>query len=416
VNVLLLLLVADVQGVVRDAHSLPLAGASISLSKEITTRADPEGRYRFASLPAGTYTLRAEMAGFAPAVIGPFSVADQDHKRVDVTLGATEFFDPPSFVIAGVTDTVNRGGHGSDAAIRSTEAVTRAAASLGREPDPSVSEESLGKDLQRDPQNATLHHSLAAVLEKHGDALGAAREYQRAAELSPSENNLFDWGTDLLTHRAPDQAVEVFTKGRRLFPASARMLLGLGSALYARGAYDQAAQRLFEATDLHPVDPEPYRFLGEIGNAEIIQTEGYSARMERFVRLHPERADARYFLAVALWTNRSTSDDGTRVIEMLEQALRLDPKLADAQVWLGIVYASRDDFSEAIASFRRAIELGTAHEEVHYRLAQAYQHTGESEEARKELEIYQRMRQTTAEDDERKRRQIQQFIFELRRP
>jgi hypothetical protein len=54
---------------------------------------------------------------------------------------------------------------------------------------------------------------------KLGNPLEAVREYQRAAELDASEQYLFDWGTELLTHRALEPAAEVFTKGNRLFPS-----------------------------------------------------------------------------------------------------------------------------------------------------------------------------------------------------
>lgn len=415
-NLLLLLLVADLEGVVHNAKSQPVAGASVSLSKQLTARTDAEGKYRFPSLPAGSYTVRAEAAGYAPASSGPFTLAAKESKRVDLTLAAAEFFDEPNFVVAGVTNTMNRGGHGSDTVIRSTEAVTRAAASLGKESTDTASPDSLRAAIARDPGNATLHHALAEADERSRNAMEAAREYQRAAELSPSEKNLFDWGTDLLTHRAADQAAEVFAKGHRLFPASSRMLLGLGAALYARGTYDEAGRRFFEAADVNPRDPAPYVFLGGIDQVEIVQMEGYTARMERFAQMYPDRADANYFLAVALWSNRTGNEASRRVEALLAKALRLDPAFAAAHLQLGIVYAAREDFAEAAAAFHKAIELGSKREEVHYRLAQAYQHTGDSAQAQEELQIYQRLRQASADEEERKRREIQQFVFELRQP
>ena len=121
---------------------------------------------------------------------------------------------------------------------------------------------------QAQKDQAELHHLLGDIEEKSGNPLEAVREYQRAAELDPSEPYFFDWGSELLLHRAVEPAIEVFNKGNRLFPHSARMLVALGVAWYSNGSYDQAAQRLCEASDLNPGDPKAYLFLGKIQSVE----------------------------------------------------------------------------------------------------------------------------------------------------
>src|SRR5215469_754157 len=67
-------------------------------------------------------------------------------------------------------------------------------------------------------ESADNHRLLGDVEEKMGDPVSAVHEYQRAAELEPSESNLFRWGAELLQHRAFEPASEVFTKGNRLYP------------------------------------------------------------------------------------------------------------------------------------------------------------------------------------------------------
>src|ERR1700728_1064358 len=124
-----------------------------------------------------------------------------------------QFFDEPQFTVAGVTDNTYRGGHGSDTILRSAEALTKATASLGS---------ATGNTDTGDP-----HHALAEADERSGDAVRAVQEFQRAAESNPTETNLFDWGTELLAHRAPQPAAEVFTKGVRLFPKSIRVVVGV---------------------------------------------------------------------------------------------------------------------------------------------------------------------------------------------
>jgi tetratricopeptide (TPR) repeat protein len=411
-----------VQGSIRDTRSRPVASATISLlnapAPVLTTRTDSEGRYRFATLRAGTYTLRAELSGYTATVFGPFVLAGAETKQVDLALAAAaEFFDEPHFIVAGVTDPNDRGSHSSEPVVRSADALARAAASLAKESSASASEKSLREAVGREPANADLHHSLGDVLEKQGNALEAVREYQRAAELSATENNLFDWGTELLTHRAADHAIEVFAKGDRLFPRSVRMLLGLGAALYAQGSYDDAARRLLEAVDLNPGDPAPYLFLGKVQIAEIAQSEGVLERFKRFATRHAGNALAKYYYAVSLWRRWTGPEDreiASQVETLLQEAVRIDPGLGDAWLQLGILYSGVSDLPKAISSYQKAIDTGIAREEAHYRLAQAYQRVGEKVKAREEFDLYEQLRKAAAAEEERRRSEVQQFVFALR--
>ena len=389
------------RGSIRDSQDRPAAAATIYLRIEtseqiLTAHTDSEGSYRFSALREGTYSLRVETSGFGQAAFGPFVLGPKEMKRVDLTLESA-FFDEPEFIVAGVTQATNGGVHGSDTVWRSTEALTKATASLSSDPH------------QRD--------------EKLGDALEAVREFQRAAELHASESNLFDWGAELLAHRAAEPAIEVFTRGNRLFPRSARMLLGLAVACYARGSYDHAARYFFEASDLNPSDSRPYMFLGKVQSVEITQSEGFLERLARFARLQPGNAWANYYYAVTLWKQRKDPDDSqtpAQVQSLLEKAVGLDPNLGAAYLHLGILYSDRKDFPNAISAYRKGIEVSSRPEEAaeaeeaHYRLAQAYRQTGEELNAQKELEIYSRLSKKSAAEVERERSEIQQFVFALR--
>jgi tetratricopeptide (TPR) repeat protein len=268
-------------------------------------------------------------------------------------------------------------------------------------------------------EQAKLHHLLGDIEEKLGNPLEAVREYQRAAELDPSEPNLFDWGAELLLHRAFEPAIEVFSKGNRLFPRSARVLAGLGVAWYARGAYDQAAQRFCEASDLNPDDPNPYLFMGKMQSVETAQSQCVAERLRRFAGLQPENAVANYDYALSLWNRQEGSANAenlAQVESLLEKAVHLDPKFGHAYLELGILYSDRGDSSQAIAAYRDAIEANPGLEDAHYRLAQIYSRTKEKSKAQVELQLYKQLSKKAAEDAEHERREIQQFVYKLRDP
>ncbi len=279
--------------------------------------------------------------------------------------------------------------------------------------------EGLAQRDQVQKDQAELHHLLGDIEEKSGNPLEAVREYQRAAELDPSEPYLFDWGSELLLHRAIEPAIEVFGKGNRLFPRSARMLVGLGVAWYSNGSYDQAAQRLCEASDLNPGDPKAYLFLGKIQSVETTQSDCSTERLARFVKLQPANAQANYYYAVNLWKRRKGLDDAeslAQVESLLKKSVALDSKLGVGYLQLGVLYSERRDFARAVSSYQEAIEASPQLEEAHYRLAQAYKRTGEKDKAERELQLYNQISKKKEEDVERERRESRQFVYTLRSP
>ena len=263
---------------------------------------------------------------------------------------------------------------------------------------------------------AELHHLLGDVQEELGNSLEAVREYQRAAELDPSEAYIFDWGSELLLHHAPEPALDVFANGNRLFPRSVRMLIGLGAAWFARGSYDQAVQRICEASDLNPGDSTPYLFLGKMQSAQSTPTEKSVERFHRFVTQQPDNAQANYYYAVGLWKLRKAQDaaSAAQVESLLKNAIRLDAKFAAAYLQLGIFHSEQRDYARAISDYQQAIQANPQMEEAHYRLFQAYRQVGDSAKAEAELQSYDRIAKESAQKAERERHEIRQFVYTLR--
>lgn len=395
----------------------------------------------------------------------PVPVAGSSRPAQVSSSGQPQFYEEPQFTVAGVTDASNLGGHASAGMGRVDESLTNETVSLSKQntqgvpispkgntgaslsdlekaanerPDDSRAAMALTfayadagrakdaeakirsllerKDLSREDQ-AALHHLLGQIEERSHKPLDAVREYQRAAELNASETNLFDWGSELLLHRAAEPASQVFANGNRLFPNSTRMMIAFGVSLYTRGAYDGALQCLGQAADANPDDPGPYLFLGKMLNSETVRSQILLERLERFARSHPENAVANYNYAVALWKRSKSAQDASapdRVESLLKKAIQLDPKFATAYLQLGIVYADRGDYARAIAAYKKAIDANPELEDAHYRLAAAYRKTGETTKASDELKLHQRLAKKAAEKSAQEHSEIQQFVISLR--
>ncbi len=151
---------ATLQIMVLDARGRPVANAPVRLRNEasqaeVSARSGQDGSLAFAPLRAGTYVLSAAVPGLHSLAPAAFALVDGEHKRVELRLeaneakpastpgraasgatsttsstmgaaaGAMEFADQPNFTVAGVTDWTAAGGHGSDATLRTSEALTR---------------------------------------------------------------------------------------------------------------------------------------------------------------------------------------------------------------------------------------------------------------------------------------------------
>jgi tetratricopeptide (TPR) repeat protein len=448
-----------IEGTVRNPESELVADASVFLEQKgaaklvkTTTRSD--GTFNFSVNYAGTYTVRAEKSGLRSAPMPALTLKGGETRRVDLRLApeavtnaasapsadtAMEFKDEPNFAVAGVTDWSNAGLHGSDVRARTSEAIAKDALELksgGGEKAPSGSVShaydaalaycAKGDYVQaRDEVRKTLttsdsaegHRLLGDIDEHLGDPLGSVHEYEVATRMDPSEEDYFGWGMELLLHKAPQPAAEVFTKGSQAHPDSARLLAGLGAALYASGSYDDAALRICAASDLKPSDPAPYLLLGKMEKAASSPLPCAEEKLARFNQQQPESALANYYYAMTLWKRErgSAKSPGLPKAEALaEKAVKLDPKLAEAWVQLGILYAARGAFDPAVATYQTAIEVNPGLAEAHYRLSLAYKRMGQEAKAHDEFQAYERAEKTETAAEERQRQQLRQFLIILK--
>jgi tetratricopeptide (TPR) repeat protein len=263
---------------------------------------------------------------------------------------------------------------------------------------------------------ADLHCLLGELDEKLGDPLVAVHEYEQAVRLDPSEQNYFEWGSELLLHRAVWQAVEIFGNGTKAYPKSARMLAALGTALFAGARYDEAALRLCDASDLNPADPEPYIFLGRIQMAAPTRLPCVEQRLARFAQEQPGNSLANYFYAMAIWKRQEQPPDQQvlqQVEALLTKAVTIDANCSDAYLQLGVVYFSQHNFEKAISFYTKAIEANPQLGEAHYRLGVAYDRIGEPAKAKQEFQLHDEIEKQQAAAIEQQRREVKQFLVVL---
>lgn len=268
--------------------------------------------------------------------------------------------------------------------------------------------------LLENEDSADLHRLSGEIDESMGDALSAVHHFEQAARMDPSEQNYFEWGSELLLHRAIWQAQEVFRKGSSSYPRSTRMLTGFGAALFAGAVYDEAALRFCAASDLNPADPDPYIFMGKTQIAAPHPLPCIEERLARFVREKPANPLANYFYAMAILKCQEQHAIDARSLQdaeaLLRKAVTMDPKCADAYLELGVLAVSRHSFATAIGFYLKAIEANPQLTDAHYRLGVAYDRIGDSAKAKEEFQVHDELEKKQADAIEQARKQVKQFM------
>lgn len=275
----------------------------------------------------------------------------------------------------------------------------------------------LVESLLRSQNQADLHALLGEINEKTGHFIESAQEYQEAAHMNPSENNIFAWGLELLLHHTLEPAVQVFTRGAQLYPNSSRMQVALGISLFSRTHYDRAIQAFCRAIDLAPNDARPYNFLGQVYDIAPHQADQVTRRLARFVRVAPKDPHAYFYYAMSLWKAeriQSSTAQIAQVESLLKKATELDPRYSAAHLQLGILEAQQKRLADAIAQYRLAIQSDPQVGDAHYRLAQALVRTGQREEAQKEFKIFNDLHTQEMAADTKRRQQVLEFVYTLK--
>lgn len=125
-----------------------------------------------------------------------------------------------------------------------------------------------------------------------------------------------------------------------------------------------------------------------LGIAQVHTNRGAEgiAELERALTLDPSLAEARALLGLAMLVNGRADETEAHV----KEALRLSPHDPYASLWVGWETGAKlfpGYEEEAVALYRRSIELNRSNPFAHLFLAAALQLLGRSEEARKEAEI-----------------------------
>lgn len=235
--------------------------------------------------------------------------------------------------------------------------------------------------------DATYHELLGSVYYELDDPKKAADEFQEALRLVPSNETLYlKLGMVFLKHRTPQPALFTFEHALKHRPQSALLWMGMGLSQSMGENFEEAEKSLRRAIALDPKFTDPYVILGDVLEKTGKRDEALSIFAD-LIETHPDLYASYYYygrLAVGM-----AERDVDKIIEVLQTAVRLNPNFAEGFYELGRAFERAGKLDEAIAAFKKSLDVNPRIFSNHYRLSLLYKKLGNGAQANLELKAFQ---------------------------
>jgi tetratricopeptide (TPR) repeat protein len=254
------------------------------------------------------------------------------------------------------------------------------------------------------------------VAEGKGNALDAARHFQRAVDLGPTEEHIWILGVEFLRHWTFDAAIPEFDAGAQKFPASTRMKVALGASYFGDAKYEQAIP-VFASLLENDKDNALYaEFLGMACNAVTQSAKTQCSSLITYAQSHPRDAKAVTYAASLLLSETAGGPNTDQARALLTHAIAANPHFADAQYQMGLLKQEDGDWHGSIPNLESAVKLKPDLAEAHYRLALAYWRAGRKDEAQSQMALQKQYSYQHRQDLDRRLRQITTFLVSVKGP
>jgi tetratricopeptide (TPR) repeat protein len=243
------------------------------------------------------------------------------------------------------------------------------------------------------PSDYQIRETWGSLLYEMGRDADAVSQFKKAGQIDPKQYSPFhNMGLAYTRMGKNNEAVTVFKQALEIKADDRDALHGLGLAYYKLGNYEEAAKTFKKATDLDPGDLVAWANLsyslhskgdeeGEVAALEeAIKHGGNSPRLAPIRRALAgyfykkgdaeslKRANEEYTLSLKVAPNDPETLNGLALIALkqrkpdeaikyLKQATGARPSFADAYNNLGVAYEAKSMREQAIASYKKALQI-----------------------------------------------------------
>jgi tetratricopeptide (TPR) repeat protein len=222
-----------------------------------------------------------------------------------------------------------------------------------------------------------------------GDKKEALQFLQQADGLGfpPSNSPLMLLAAEcLLDLQEYDLSIAAYREFLKAQPANVTARAALGAALYSGGRLVDARKELEDVLRVAPKTPRANYTLGAVLFA-LKDYQEARTRLERELALDARCAPCASRLAHIAYLG----SDEAECRRWLATSLALDADDLESHLVSGMLALRRGEYDAAIEQLSRVVERTPDFPTARFQLATAYRRAGRAEEAREQLEIYQRL-------------------------
>ena len=242
-----------------------------------------------------------------------------------------------------------------------------------------------------------IFQAMGAINAARQNFDAAVEAYEHRVDIHPNDAQAHqDLGDTYSRLNRHDEALAEFAVALMLDPKHAEAYAATAQIQLREGHYSDAAETAQHALELDPTHRQA-RYTLATSLMRLGRTDEGTKELEEFQRLQGEATAARSRELELGGLRReatvsSSSGDHEKAVSLLRKALALAPDEAVSHLNLGLALLNLRQPAEAVERFKSAVALNGP-PDLHRHLADAYLALGQVEESRRELAVYEQLKQ-----------------------
>jgi tetratricopeptide (TPR) repeat protein len=246
----------------------------------------------------------------------------------------------------------------------------------------------LTRQLQKQPGDVRVRAALALSLfmgQNFSGTLDTLKPIQNDVDSDPGLGYAF--AVSLVKTGDYDEGMRRLKSVEEANPNSADIHMLMGSALADQHEYETALQEYRKSLAIDP-GREQTHYLAGLALIRNGHPKDAVEELRTALKLSPSDVSAKYHLAFSLIQIQQKEEAQTLLREVIQQ----NPRHADAYYELGKLQLEQGDTKGAVLSLESGIEASPDADYIHYQLAMAYRRDSRSEDAEREIKLYQALK------------------------